>query len=70
MRLLRIPEPHEPDQPRFINRGGFRYELVDRPAMHQRVADALAMEFNDEDARWATDSVIEAVFGRDDWNER
>ncbi len=38
--------------------------------MHQRVADALAMEFNDEDARWATDSVIEAVFGRDDWSER
>ena len=31
MRLLRIPEPHEPDQPHFINRGGFRYEPVDGP---------------------------------------
>ena len=33
--------------------------------MRQRVADALEIEFNSKGAVWATDSVIEAVFGKD-----
>ena len=44
--------------------------LEDKPepvfiGMRKRVSDALSMEFHQESARWATDSVIEAVFGEE-----